>query len=831
MASTTADAAAPDALATEASATDDTPVLVVPSRPLVQVKGWEIALVFLLGAAVFLPYLGSYCLWDPWETHYGEVARRILADHDWIHLKWQNESFRSKPSLTFWMMALSMKAFGVGQNGGYSGEFVSSHWVEFSVRLPFALWGIAGLMFSWYAIARLYARRAAWLAILVIATCPYYFMITRQAITDMPSCAMLMGSMALFSLAIWDDEKPLAAITSRFKLLERVNWFHVWIGAFSLIMLPQLINFTIDLEGTRFRTAPGRSLAGQLTMLPFWAGYLGVLAWAWKPTKTLNQVWMYFFYTLVGLGALAKGPLAIGLSGLAILIYLVLTGEWHLLKRVEIPRGIIITLTVALPWHFAMFCKDGMPWFNEYVNQHLLNRAFKGVFGDRGTFDYFFSQLGVGMWPWAGFVPVALGTLAFMGKPKTREEKLRLFIGIWAVSTTFFFCTIQTKFHHYILPAVPALATMVALYFDDMLDGRVKWAGVGIGVALVLLAITSVDLVPNQQKLVHLYIFRYDRPWPKGEPWNIDFTLQLFWFAVAMCVAVAAMLAPQIRRFAIYGSGAVALVFAVWTMQVLMVAASPHWGQKKLHEVYYKERRILGVDLIYEGLRELRADWAGGKDFPVRSVIPDTLQVGAPMHFTVEAAGSHVAFDGNVSKIDKSGDEFWVGVPSDERAKLGDLLARAQNTADPPRHRWMSINADRLVAWQLNWRGENFYSGGEIYQHHFEDARTVFDSTDNTEFLNWLKQPARNGKGRKFFIITEKGRLPGFPNILPTPYGKQTFQVEDNSNNKFGLGSFTIDRGDIEQQLGGGSDNAIGPPPDSLQSGGGGGVQSGGPGK
>ena len=44
-------------------------------------------------------------------------------------------------------------------------------------------------------------------------------------------------------------------------------------------------------------------------------------------------------------------------------------------------------------------------------------------------------------------------------------------------------------------------------------------------------------------------------------------------------------------------------------IQVLMVAASPHWGQKALHQVYYKNRVIHGVDLTYLGLREFRADW------------------------------------------------------------------------------------------------------------------------------------------------------------------------------------------------------------------------------
>ena len=35
-------------------------------------------------ALLYFPCIGSYSLWDPWETHYGEVAREILARDDWI---------------------------------------------------------------------------------------------------------------------------------------------------------------------------------------------------------------------------------------------------------------------------------------------------------------------------------------------------------------------------------------------------------------------------------------------------------------------------------------------------------------------------------------------------------------------------------------------------------------------------------------------------------------------------------------------------------------------------------------------------------------------------
>ncbi|MCC6475177.1 MAG: hypothetical protein IT514_15700, partial [Burkholderiales bacterium] len=70
--------------------------------------------VFVTASLLILPMLGSYGLWDPWETHYGEVSREILSRDDWISLWWAQENwFWSKPILDFWMQALAMASFGV----------------------------------------------------------------------------------------------------------------------------------------------------------------------------------------------------------------------------------------------------------------------------------------------------------------------------------------------------------------------------------------------------------------------------------------------------------------------------------------------------------------------------------------------------------------------------------------------------------------------------------------------------------------------------------------------------------------------------------------------
>ncbi|MGH7269886.1 MAG: ArnT family glycosyltransferase, partial [Polyangiaceae bacterium] len=58
--------------------------------------------------------------------------------------------------------------------------------------------------------------------------------------------------------------------------------------------------------------------------------------------------------------------------------------------------------------------------------------------------------------------------------------------------------------------------------------------------------------------------------------------------------------------------------------------------------------------------------------------------------------------------------------------------------------------AEQLVAYQMNWKGENFYTGNQI---------PAFVSTGAT-FTNWLKKE-KEGGSKVLYFITEHGRIGG----------------------------------------------------------------------
>ncbi|ACY18108.1 ArnT family glycosyltransferase [Haliangium ochraceum] len=776
------------------------PAALTPSQPFLHSRGaswFELSLATLLAMVILLPGLWSYTLVDPWETHYAEVARHMLEGHDFVHTKWQDEGFRSKPVLTFWMIAGGLRALGLGADGGFSGEMVSSPMVMFAVRLPFALFAVLGLVMTFWMLSRLVSRRTAWLGLLVTSTTPFFLLVGRQAITDIPMVACLMGSLACFAMAVHAGDSPLRAI-ARIRGRE-INAFHLF-----LAVLVALIGWQLAYYAYYFAAYP-KLAAGIRVPVPYLLlpggmllGLVGFLVWSIRisPTRYARQVYMYWFYALLAVSVLGKGLPGIGLAGLVCFFYLLLTGQWRLLAKVEIPRGILLCLLIAVPWHLAMLFKDGRPFLRDYFLIHLWRRAAFGVHGERGTFNFFLSQIGIGMWPWVALLPAAVGDILSRITGRTRAGGVRLLIAIWAVVSVGFFVAVQTKFHHYILPAVPALALLVAFWLDDVLAGRVRNVTIAALAGAAIALLLARDLMGEQKQLIELFIYRYDRPWPSGAPWFVDASDAFLGFGLAFAGSLLAFAFPRLRRVGMLALGTSALVFALWVSNVYMHHAATHWGMREAIQSYYQQRQIHGIDIRYHGARQIADEWDGHDgSFLIRSLIPDHLSVGQPMSVRVELAetGGEVQVErelhGTVERIAAAENRFWVALAPEELAKLDELVARGRGESEPEQRPQRQVNADRLIAWQLYWRGENFWSGGEIWGP-FAATKTAFKDTDNKAFLQYLN--TEGIPGQRYYLVTEAGRASGLRGVLPTPQAKDSFEILNTSSNKFTLLSFVL---------------------------------------
>ncbi len=203
--------------------------------------------VVAIGAALLIPFMDPTRCGIPWETHYGEVAREMLARDDWISLWWAQDGwFWSKPVLDMWMQAIAMATLGIHYEPDKMliGVGTQPTWhPEWAVRAPVVLLTILAAYLLYKGTSKSLGRRAAFIGSLVLASMPDWYMIAHQTMTDMPCVAALTACMGLVLMGLHTphDATVRAYEVSVGSRRLRLTGWHLVFGAVMVCALPQIL--------------------------------------------------------------------------------------------------------------------------------------------------------------------------------------------------------------------------------------------------------------------------------------------------------------------------------------------------------------------------------------------------------------------------------------------------------------------------------------------------------------------------------------------------------------------------------------------------------------
>lgn len=697
--------------------------------------------LFAFLCLLFLPNLGAFGLWDPWETHYGAVTTNMVETHEWVSTWWgykekigteavQGKYFFSKPIFIFWSEAMAASVIGHG---------------EWAIRLPMALLAIFAAFMIFLTVSRIWSRPAGLLAAVVVATSPEYFMISRQAQTDMPFVATLVLALCGFMMALFGPRGEPSDEPARRKRLKRV--LGLALAFVALNTIPQFAIIATDLADDVPTNLSGIQSAlatlqntGALHVVIYTIVLLGVLAsfgrrlWLdlrehgpseWVVDRWVRRAWLVFFYVLVAQSTYAKGLLGFALPGLIVMFWLIFSVNWRVLLRVEFFRGIVLCLAVGLPWYIAMFARHGNAYYQRFIVHDHLKRLGSGVHQiDSGTFEHFIKWLGVGMFPWSALVPFAL---AWMFRLRARDGSHRnqalLFVAFWFSCSFAVFTISSTKFHHYIFPAMPALGILVAIFLVDLLKDRTWLPRLAAVVGALFLLVMAWDLHEDQQHIRNLMTYKYDRPMPEHLPIDPEAPVSdradaiawqdgYFWkhssptllaimtaapleyhnwiktMAVFGLLSLLLLAGLRTRRWGVYGLALMATAMTMWGLNYYMPSLSTHWSQKYLFDSYYD------------------------------TCTPDEN-------------------------------------PEEVTDAYTPLLARVglEPVAEYFRYHNKRTCEEDVISWRITWRGETYYSYNEL--------KPI--TKEATQFLPYLEE--HNG-GEPFYILMERGKTSGFKSKL-----------------------------------------------------------------
>jgi len=302
------------------------------------------------------------------EPRYAQVAREMLARHDWVTPVLYGVPWLEKPPLYYWLAMLSYKGAGA----------VS----DTAARLPAAVLSSLLIIFI-YVWSRRFRRGMQLDAALITASAAMIIGFGRSAATDMPLTVMFTAAM--------------------------LSWY------------------------------------------------------GWYASE--HRRWLLSFYFFAAMATLAKGPIAILLAGLVIVIFAALRRDPRLLLRTLWPIGIALYLAVVTPWFIAVQHANPQ-FFRVFFLQHNLERFSSNVYHHPQPFWFYLPVALLALVPWTVFVVVALVDALrdwrFCTQQPAAQEDLRTYLALWFLIPVVFFSLSHSKLPGYILPAIPAGTILLA---------------------------------------------------------------------------------------------------------------------------------------------------------------------------------------------------------------------------------------------------------------------------------------------------------------------------------------------------------------------------------
>ncbi|MFA5059887.1 MAG: glycosyltransferase family 39 protein [Candidatus Omnitrophota bacterium] len=193
---------------------------------------------------------------------------------------------------------------------------------------------------------------------------------------------------------------------------------------------------------------------------------LGAFYWGYinKEKRSLGVLACFAFS---GVAVLAKGLLGFVFPAGIIGAFLIYKKDGAYFKRGSTLLGILIFAAIAIPWHVLMWKLYGYQFIDEYWHNDHLRRIFEAEHMKSNTWYFYLGTMIGGLFPWTLFFLAAIFT-AFKNFYRESLQKEKLVFLLFWVSVVFIVVqSAQSKLASYIFPVFPALAIVLARYFEN----------------------------------------------------------------------------------------------------------------------------------------------------------------------------------------------------------------------------------------------------------------------------------------------------------------------------------------------------------------------------
>lgn len=227
-------------------------------------------------------------------------------------------------------------------------------------------------------------------------------------------------------------------------------------------------------------------------------------------SATERRNWMLACWAGMALAVLSKGLIGLALPGAVLVIYSLVAKDFGIWQRLHIGQGLLLFFAITTPWFVLVSLKN--PEFPQFffIHEHF-QRFLTKTHHREGPWHYFIPLLILGIAPWLGVLFQSLfGGLRDATGTRFKPKRLLL---IWAGFIFFFFSISGSKLPSYILPIFPALALLVAAYWENA-SRKQQMVAAGLMTTMGAIGLAFVPAIAKLPKeALEIPLYEAYQPW------------------------------------------------------------------------------------------------------------------------------------------------------------------------------------------------------------------------------------------------------------------------------------------------------------------------------
>jgi 4-amino-4-deoxy-L-arabinose transferase-like glycosyltransferase len=195
---------------------------------------------------------------------------------------------------------------------------------------------------------------------------------------------------------------------------------------------------------------------------------------AYMSEKRLKRLLLYgLCYICVVFSFYTKGFIGVVIPGLSVLAFLLFIRDVREILRMHLWFGILIFLTMVLPWFIALWNLGGTNYLEVFLIHNHFGRFAGGSSGHHQPFYYYLTQFPAGFLPWSILIiPVLYRVFKKNEITEGRERKGLLLSKCWFIAGFLFLSVASTKRVLYLMPLFAPVSLMTAWYIERALKGK-----------------------------------------------------------------------------------------------------------------------------------------------------------------------------------------------------------------------------------------------------------------------------------------------------------------------------------------------------------------------